>query len=90
MGEYFTDRFSLLHFMSGIMFYFMGITFSTSFVAHLLFEVVENEEYVIETTSKLKWWPGGKHSQDTTTNSLGDQFYFSIGWLLSSYFNTKI
>ncbi len=43
MGKYFTDKFSLVHFMSGIMFYLMGITFSTSFVAHLLFEVVENE-----------------------------------------------
>ena len=85
MGEYFTDNFSILHFASGIIFYYFGISFSTSFVAHLLFEAVENQEFAMNIISKTGLWPGGKDTADSVINSLGDQFYFSVGWMLSKY-----
>ena len=85
MGEYFTDNFSILHFASGIIFYYFGISFSTSFVAHLLFEAVENQEFAMAIINKSGWWPGGKDKADSVINSLGDQFYFSLGWMLSKY-----
>lgn len=91
MGEYFTDNFSILHFASGIIFYYFGISFSTSFVAHLLFEAVENQEFAMGIINKTGLWPGGKDTADTIVNSLGDQIYFSIGWMLSKYldYNNK-
>ena len=85
MGEYFTDNFSILHFASGIIFYYFGISFSTSFVAHLLFEAIENQDFAMDIISKTRWWPGGKDKADSVVNSLGDQFYFCLGWLVSKY-----
>ena len=87
MGEYFTDRFSKFHFASGFIFCLLGIPFSTSFIAHLVFEAIENEDFAIRITRELSWWPGGKRSKDTILNSLGDQVYFTLGWLISKYIN---
>tara|TARA_B110000211_G_scaffold234526_1_gene304594 strand:- start:4507 stop:4665 length:159 start_codon:yes stop_codon:yes gene_type:complete len=30
-------------------------------------------------------WPGGKPYKDALINSIGDQFFFSIGYLTASY-----
>ena len=85
MGEYFTDNFSILHFASGIIFYYVGISFSTSFVAHIFFEAIENQDFSLEIINKTGWWHGGKDKADSVINSLGDQFYFCLGWLVSKY-----
>jgi hypothetical protein len=50
-----------------------------------LFEAVENQEFAMAIINKSGWWPGGKDKTDSLINSLGDQFYFSLGWLLSNY-----
>jgi hypothetical protein len=84
MGKYFTDNFSILHFATGIIFYYFGISFTNSFIIHLLFEAIENQNFAMEIISKTGWWPGGKDEADTVLNSLGDQFYFSLGWIISS------
>lgn len=83
MGELFTDNFSILHFATGIIFYYFGISFSQSFVIHLLFEALENQNFAMDIISKTGWWPGGKDKADSVLNSIGDQFYFSIGWILA-------
>ena len=84
MGEYFTDNFSILHFATGIILYYFGISFTNSFIIHLLFEAVENQDFAMEIISKTGWWPGGKDKADSVINSIGDQFYFSLGWFIAN------
>jgi hypothetical protein len=84
MGEYFTDNFSILHFATGIIFYYFGISFTNSFILHLLFEAIENQDFAMEIITKTGWWPGGKDKADSVINSIGDQFYFSLGWFIAS------
>jgi hypothetical protein len=83
MGKYFTDKFSLLHFANGVVIYYWNVSFLTWFVLHLIYEYVENSEYGITVINKIKLWPGGKQESDTLINSLGDQFYASLGWLVA-------
>lgn len=35
--------------------------------------------------NRITMWPGGKDHADNYTNSLGDQFYASIGWLFADF-----
>jgi hypothetical protein len=82
MGQNFIDRFSLLHFASGIVAYFLGIPLVFWIIIHFIFEILENEPegiYFIDTYIKL--WPGGKKSSDSVINSLGDEIFSIIGWL---------
>ena len=86
MGEYFTDQYSLLHFASGVMAYFFGINFYVWFILHLIFEIVENTKYgVYFINNYLKFWPGGKPKSDNILNSIGDQFYGMLGWIVAYY-----
>jgi hypothetical protein len=56
-------------------------------IIHIIFEVVENSNYGMMIIRNIKIWPGGKETADTLINNLGDQFYASLGWLLSYYIN---
>ncbi len=50
MGYLFTDKYSLLHFATGIVVYYWNMSFWTWFFIHALFELVENTQtgmYVI-------------------------------------------
>lgn len=86
------DKFSLLHFATGIIAYFWGMSLSlwagTSagiwFLAHGIFEIAENTQYGMNFINKnIPLWPGGKYSSDTVTNMIGDQIYAMIGWGLA-------
>jgi len=81
MGVFFTDKFSLLHFSTGVIVYYWSISFLYWFVIHALYEIVENTVYGMYIINKIKLWPGGKNTADTVTNSIGDQFYAILGWL---------
>ena len=85
MGFKFTDRYSLLHFASGIIAYYWGISFATWFVIHLLYEYLENTKQGMKIINKIKLWPGGKEKADTILNSIGDQFYGLLGWLFTFF-----
>ena len=85
MGIYFTDKFSLLHFANGIVAYFWGIPILVWFILNILYEWVENSSLGIKIINKIKIWPGGKHKADTLVNSIGDQLYCLVGWIVAWY-----
>ncbi len=83
MGESFMDKYSLLHFAMGILFRFIGVPFSYAIALHVLFEILENTPQgvkFIDTNALLRWWPGGKKKPDSVINSVGDTFFFCLGW----------
>lgn len=83
MGEYFTDKFSLLHFASGIIVYYWDMSFIMWFIVHGLFEILENTEKGMSYINKITIWPGGKEKKDNRINSVGDQVYALLGWILA-------
>ena len=89
MGIHFTDKYSLLHFASGIIAYYWGMSFILWFIIHLLFEYAENTKLGMKIINKIKIWPGGKEKSDTILNRIGDQFYGLLGWIFT-FFILKI
>jgi electron transfer flavoprotein alpha/beta subunit len=81
MGQSWFDEYSLLHFASGIVAFFWGLTFSTWFVLHALFEIVENTDIGRKFINEhITMWPGGKPSADSSSNMIGDQASAMLGW----------
>jgi len=85
MGTRFTDEYSLLHLACGIVVYYWNVSFIWWFIIHLLFEYAENTSTGMTLINRITLWPGGKDHADNYTNSLGDQFYASIGWLFADF-----
>jgi len=83
MGIYFTDKYSLLHFAVGVVVYYWNVSLVAWFIFHLIFELVENTQTGMHYIRKIKLWPGGKRHSDSWMNSLGDQLYSVLGWLLA-------
>ncbi len=82
MGHTLIDKYSLLHFATGIIFCFLNISFINSLIVHTLFEIIENTKqgiYFID--NYLRFWPGGKKKSDAFINSVGDTIFFLLGWL---------
>lgn len=90
MGVYFTDKFSLLHFASGIIAYYWNISLFNWFIIHLVFELTENRPKIVKFIDKIPFWPGGKKSPDNIINSIGDQFYSLLGWIFTHIYLEKI
>jgi hypothetical protein len=90
MGIYFTDNFSLLHLASGIVAYYWGISFMAWFIVHAAFELIENTQAGMRVIRLIKLWPGGKTHADSGLNSMGDQFYSCMGWIIAHYFSKFI
>lgn len=86
MGIYFTDKYSLLHFSSGVIAYYWNISFIYWFIFHALYEFIENIPTIVKLIDKIKYWPGGKKTSDLLINNIGDQFYAIIGWIFTHYF----
>lgn len=85
MGEYFIDKYSLLHFAVGILFRFFNINFTMSLLLHILFEIIENSKQGIYFIDHyLTFWPGGKRKSDSFINSVGDTVFFSLGWFIAN------
>jgi hypothetical protein len=87
MGKSLLDKYSLLHFASGIVAYFFGLSFYQWFILHMFFELVENSVRGIDTINKYfaSFWPGGKPSADKSINMVGDQISAVTGWLIGYY-----
>ena len=84
MGTLLFDQYSLLHFASGVIAYFFGISFEVWILLHIVFELTENTESGMKIINTyLKFWPGGKPKPDTTINSLGDVISGAAGWLVA-------
>jgi hypothetical protein len=90
MGVFFTDKYSLLHFASGIVAYYWNVSFVAWFILHLIFELAENTETGMHYIRKVKLWPGGKVHPDSWLNRAGDQFYSVLGWLVAFFFVTTM
>ena len=86
MGQYAFDQFSLLHFASGIVAYFWGISALTIFVLHVVFELVENTSHGIYfINTYIPFWPGGKPKADSLLNMITDNAFSLFGWFVSRY-----
>ena len=82
MNQVLIDRYSFLHMLSGIVASFF-MEFKTWFILHMLFEIIENTNqgvYFIQTY--LLWWPGRKDKADPILNSISDQVFSLIGFLI--------
>ena len=89
MGKLFLDQYSLLHFSSGVMAYFVGIGALKWFVAHATFEFAENTQTGMKFINEnLTFWPGGKPRRDALINILGDNVAAILGWILASKVDT--
>jgi hypothetical protein len=93
MSQVFTDEFSLLHFATGIIAQFMGLSLAQWFVIHATFEFLEDTRTGVRVINKLfgNIWPGGgKKVPDSFLNSeLGDNFYAVIGWVFAFLLRSK-
>ena len=85
MGTQTFDQFALLHFATGIIFYFFGVSFWKWFWIHLSFEMLENMEFGMKIINDYlgNVWPGGKNYSDSYNNRLGDQISAMIGWYVA-------
>ena len=82
MGKKLFDKYTLLHFATGIIAYFLGINYWVWLIIHILFEIIENTPCGIKFINNyLVFWPGGKTKSDSLINSVGDTIGASIGWL---------
>lgn len=87
MGVLFTDKFSLLHFASGIIAYYWNLSFFHWFMLHLIYEMIQNSKYgILFINNVVTLWPGGKLGYDSYTNMTGDQFYGMLGWTFTHFF----
>lgn len=86
MGQYAIDQYSFLHFCAGFLANLLGINFWVWFLLHAGFEIIENTQWGIQTINKYfkGVWPGGKDEPDSLLNSMSDQFFASLGWLVAS------
>lgn len=83
MGQHFVDQYTLLHFATGVIGYFWGISFLVAILLHMTFEWIENTKEGMGLINKLPFWPGGKDKADSPLNSFGDTLFFGVGWLVS-------
>ncbi len=90
MSKIFMDKFSILHFATGIVAYFWGMSLAHWFILHAVFEMWEDTDTGVRIINKVfgKIWPGGgKRVPDTFLNSeLGDNFYALLGWIFAQKF----
>ena len=88
MGRAFIDKFSLLHFATGIVAQFWGSALWQFVLGHVAFELLENTPTGMAVINMLPFWPGGKDKADTWLNIAGDNFFAVLGFLLASFVNT--
>jgi hypothetical protein len=90
MGSELIDYYSLLHVASGIIAFYFGIPLWLWALLHALFEIFENQpESIYFIDNYLIFWPGGKKVPDHPINSLGDELFAILGWIIA-YFTTKL
>jgi hypothetical protein len=84
MGKKLIDQYSFLHFSTGCIAYFFGITLFWWIIIHTLFEIIENSPKGVRfIDTHLKFWPGGKKSSDNLINSISDLIFAIIGYLVA-------
>jgi hypothetical protein len=84
MGTVFTDKYSLLHFATGVVVYYWGMSLTAWIIIHIIYEYVENTQLGIKIINKITLWPGGKDKPDMLINRIGDIFYGLLGWAVAN------
>lgn len=91
MGYRFADQFSILHFATGVIMYFIGISFQNTVLLHTAFEIIENTDTGRKfITNYLRFWPGGKSHADSLANSISDTIFVIIGWIIAQQLDTRL
>jgi len=80
MGVELLDKYSLLHFATGVIAYHWSVPIIHWFIAHGSFELLENTEEGMNIINKITLWPGGKQRADSWTNMVGDHICALAGW----------
>jgi hypothetical protein len=84
MGYTFADKYSLLHFATGIVARFWSIGLIALLIVHIIFEATENTKVGMNFINKyIPFWPGGKTHPDVLLNRFGDTTFTGLGWLLA-------
>tara|TARA_B100001113_G_C20992262_1_gene571053 strand:+ start:434 stop:919 length:486 start_codon:yes stop_codon:yes gene_type:complete len=91
MGYQMFDQFTYLHFASGIVAYFWGVSLRLWFLVHTFFEIIENTNVGMKLINQyVKIWPGeGKPEADSAGNMIGDTISATLGWA-SAYFLDRL
>lgn len=90
MGHSVFDQYSILHFATGIIAYFWGISLYLTTAIHILFELFENTTSGKKIINRyITIWPGGKTHSDSLVNSISDTIFTIIGWLFSYYLDLQ-
>ena len=81
MGNQLLDQYSILHFATGVVAYFVGVSGTKWFFIHVGFEIVENTQVGMDfINNNLTFWPGGKPRADAFINMVGDTAAAMLGW----------
>ena len=84
MGKNLFDKFTYLHFGTGLISYYFNINIYILLIIHTIFEYTENTILGMHIINKyMPFWPGGKPSADTIINRIGDTIGVILGWLSS-------
>lgn len=83
MGETFADRYSILHFATGIGAFFWGFNKIVFAGFHLAFEILENTDWGMSLINTLPFWPGGKSKADAVVNIVGDTVFAVLGFMFA-------
>ena len=79
------DQYTYLHFAMGIILYFWGLSLTSWFIIHSLYEYIEITQfgtYIINKYFGAIWPGGGKHKAEKFfNNGLGDTIASILGWL---------
>ena len=54
MGNKFLDQYTYLHFATGIVAYFFGISIKNWIIIHILFEIIENTKFGMKMINMFK------------------------------------
>ena len=87
MGKEFVDRFTLLHFATGVIAYHWGMSEKVLLLTHISFELLENTKTGMEVIKYIPYWPGGKRFADSPYNMVGDTAAAWVGWKVANYLN---
>ena len=85
MGYDFADRYSLLHFATGVAARLVRMPAPVFVFAITIFELLENSETGMMLINRLPYWPGGKEHADSTLNMVGDILFGFAGWRFGGY-----
>ena len=89
MGKLIVDQYSLLHFSTGCIAYFIGIKLLNWIILHTIFEIIENSSKGVYFIDKyLTFWPGGKKAPDNLKNSISDLIFAIIGYIVAQILDT--